>query len=97
LYSKEDPVYLDNEQFRREYVLCESGKIYRGTYKNPKAFKWSYGQFSDIILPMACLFLDRFTEANRDTIDYSQRGSPVYVARALAYLVSESASNSRNE
>lgn len=83
----EDSVYVDNEQSRREYVHNESGKVYRGTHRNPKAHKWLYSQFDDIVLPMITLFLDRYTEGNRDTIDYAQRGSPVYVAKALASMV----------
>ncbi|CAL8135549.1 unnamed protein product [Orchesella dallaii] len=86
-YCSEDPVYLDNEQARREYVHNESGKIYRGTVRNPRSQKWLFSQFNDIVLPMATLFLDRYTEGNRDIIDYTQRGSPVYVSRALASMI----------
>lgn len=86
-YCSEDPVYIDNEQFRREYIHSETGKIYRGTARNPKSYKWVYGQFEANLLPITVLLLDRFTEGNRDVIDYSQRGSPVFVARALAQLM----------
>lgn len=86
-YNTDDPVYVDNEQFRREYIHSESGKIYRGTSKNQRSYKYVYGQFEANILPITVLLLDKFTEGNRNVVDYSQRGSPVFVARALAQLM----------
>lgn len=43
-WCKEDPVYLDNEERRREYVLNDIGKIYIGSHSKPKGRKWIYGQ-----------------------------------------------------
>lgn len=43
-WCKEDPVYLDNEDRRREYVLNDIGKIYIGSHSKPKGRKWIYGQ-----------------------------------------------------
>ncbi|CAG7834007.1 unnamed protein product [Allacma fusca] len=86
-YCTDDPVYVDNEQFRREYIHSETGKLYRGVAKNQRSYKWVYGQFDASILPLTVLLLDRFTEGNRNIIDYSQRGSPVFVVRALANLM----------
>ena len=45
-WCKEDPVYLDNEDRRREYVLNDIGKIYIGSHSKPKGRKWIYGQVS---------------------------------------------------
>lgn len=42
----EDSVYLDNEDWRREYVLNDVGKIYIGSHSKPKGRKWIYGQVS---------------------------------------------------
>lgn len=45
----EDSVYLDNEDWRREYVLNDVGKIYIGSHSKPKGRKWIYGQVSNMI------------------------------------------------
>lgn len=49
-WCKEDPVYLDNEDRRREYVLNDIGKIYIGSHSKPKGRKWIYGQVNSLIL-----------------------------------------------
>lgn len=40
----EDPVYIENEEQRQEYVLNDLGKIYIGSYSSPRGRKWVYGQ-----------------------------------------------------
>lgn len=57
-WCKEDPVYLDNEDRRREYVLNDIGKIYIGSHSKPKGRKWIYGQVRFISFPFLC-FLSR--------------------------------------
>lgn len=49
-WCKEDPVYLDNEDRRREYVLNDVGKIYIGSHAKPKGRKWIYGQVKTLSL-----------------------------------------------
>jgi len=43
-FYAEDPVYMENEDRRREYVLNDVGKIYIGSHSKPKGRKWIYGQ-----------------------------------------------------
>ena len=43
----DDPVYLDSEDLRREYLMNETGKVFVGTHNRPKGRRWVYGQFSD--------------------------------------------------
>lgn len=80
-WCREDPVYMDNESFRREYVLNEQGKIWCGTWRQPKGRKWIYGQFDDCVLP-ACMYL-----LERSGLEHSERGNPIRVCRAISSMV----------
>lgn len=40
----EDDVFLDSEEERQEYVLNDSGIIFRGVEKHIRAQGWNYGQ-----------------------------------------------------
>lgn len=40
----EDDVFLDSEEERQEYVLNDSGVIFRGVEKHIRAQGWNYGQ-----------------------------------------------------
>ena len=48
LHFVEDDVYIDDDELRKEYVLSDTGLIYRGSSKHgawsisPK--RWNYGQ-----------------------------------------------------
>lgn len=42
----EDDVFLDSEEERQEYVLNDSGIIFRGVEKHIRAQGWNYGQVS---------------------------------------------------
>ena len=81
-WCREDPVYMDNESSRKEYVLNEQGKIWCGTWRQPKGRKWIYGQFDDVVLP-ACMYL-----LERSGLEHSERGNPVRVCRAISSMVS---------
>lgn len=39
-----DAVYMDNEQSLEEYVLCQDGIIFHGSYKYPMPMAWNFGQ-----------------------------------------------------
>ena len=78
----DDPVYLDSEDLRREYVLNETGKVFVGTHHRPKGRRWVYGQFSDVVLPAAQLLLEM------SGLSPNERGNPVQVVRAISSIVS---------
>ncbi|UYV85179.1 F13A1 [Cordylochernes scorpioides] len=80
-WSKEDPCYLSKKEDREEYVLNEVGKIFVGTYQQPTGRRWIYGQFGVAVLPAVMFVLER------SKLDYTARGNPVRVARAVAALV----------
>ena len=53
-FPAEDPVYLENEDRRREYVLNDIGKIYIGSHSKPKGRKWIYGQVRILRMMLSC-------------------------------------------
>lgn len=81
-WCREDTVYMDNDSSRQEYVLNEQGKIWSGTWRQPKGRKWIFGQFDDVVLP-ACVYL-----LERSGLEHSERGNPVRVTRAISAMVS---------
>lgn len=73
---------MHNQQDCQEYVLNDTGKIWIGTFKEPKGKKWVFGQYDECVLP-ACMFL-----LEKSNLAHSDRGSPILVARAISAVVS---------
>ena len=82
LNQTDDPVYLESEDLRREYVMNDTGKIFVGTHRRPKGRRWVYGQFCDAVLPATHLLLEM------SGLSPTERGNPVQVARAISSIVS---------
>lgn len=75
-------MYLENEAERQEYVLSDTGKLWMGSYRQPKGRRWMFGQFDDAVLPTTMYLLER------STVTHADRGSPVQIARAISAIVS---------
>lgn len=75
-------VYLEDEALREEYVINDKGKVYVGAHRSPRGRPWDFGQFDDVVLPVACYILEisKFTDA--------ERGNPIQVVRAISAGVS---------
>ncbi|KAH6946248.1 hypothetical protein HPB50_012451 [Hyalomma asiaticum] len=80
-WCKDDLVYMENEDWRREYVLNDVGKIYIGSSKQPGGRQWIFGQFGDIVLP-ACWLLLR-----KSRLKYAGWADPVKVVRVISAMV----------
>jgi len=83
-WCKDDSVYLDVETERDEYVLNERGKVYVGQYRKARGRPWAFGQFDDVVLPVAAYILEL------GSLAHSERGNPVQVVRAVSAGVNDS-------
>ncbi|XP_045617264.1 hemocyte protein-glutamine gamma-glutamyltransferase [Procambarus clarkii] len=82
-WCKDDAVYLDDETKREEYVINDKGKVYVGAYKKSRGRPWAYGQFDDVVLPVAVYILELSRVAD------SERGNPVQVVRGVSAGVND--------
>ncbi|XP_056462499.1 protein-glutamine gamma-glutamyltransferase 2-like [Gadus chalcogrammus] len=83
-----DSVYMDNEEYLKEYVLSQDGIIYRGTLEQILPFPWNFGQFEYGILDVCLKILDTNPKYLRNPgKDCSGRRNPIYVSRVLSAMV----------
>ncbi|CAB0013405.1 unnamed protein product, partial [Nesidiocoris tenuis] len=80
--DRDDLVYLSNDDERNEYVLNDVGKVWMGSYKEPKGRRWVFGQFEDVVLPCTILLLEL------SDLPHEDRGNPILLARAISAVVS---------
>ncbi|XP_050079096.1 annulin-like [Anopheles maculipalpis] len=78
----EDPVYLDNEDQRKEYVLEDMTTIWRGHKRSFYLRKWKLGQYEANILDVTLSILGKMAR-----VSATYRGNPIKVCRALAGIV----------
>lgn len=86
-WCKEDPVYLQDNIAKQEYILNDVGKIYVGTHSKPMGRPWVFGQFADAVLPASVFLLEK------SGLDFSSRGNPVKVVRAISAMVNSNDDN----
>ncbi|XP_051701154.2 protein-glutamine gamma-glutamyltransferase 6 isoform X1 [Oryctolagus cuniculus] len=92
-WCPEDDVFLDSEEERQEYVLNDSGVIFRGVEKHIRAQGWNFGQFEEDILSICLAILDRSPSHQAyPATDVCRRCDPVYVTRVISAMV-----NSNND
>lgn len=82
LFFTDDGVHMNNEDELEEYVLNDNGKVWQGTFKEPKGYQWFFGQFEAVVLPSVMMLLDRAS------IPHQDRGQPVKMARCISAIVS---------
>ncbi|NXN95195.1 TGM4 glutamyltransferase, partial [Rhinopomastus cyanomelas] len=86
-WCKDDVVFLDNEDQRKEYVLNDTGCIYVGSANSIYERPWNFGQFEESILD-ACLYL-----LDKSELRLSNRRNPVTVSRVMSALVNSNDDN----
>ncbi|KAG8256669.1 hypothetical protein J6590_063512 [Homalodisca vitripennis] len=80
-WCKEDGVYIESDAERQEYVLNDTGKVWKGSYRQPKGRRWIFGQFDDVVLPATMYLLEQ------SDVPHANRGNPVQIARAISAVV----------
>lgn len=80
-WNKADAVYMCDEAELNEYVLNDTGKVWMGSFKEPKGRRWVFGQYDDIVLPSVMYLLEL------SQLPYSDRGNPVHLTRAISAII----------
>lgn len=64
------------------YKIALVGKVWMGSFKEPKGRRWVFGQYDDIVLPTVMYLLEL------SQLPHSDRGNPVHLTRAISAIVS---------
>lgn len=80
-WCADDTVYLETPEWRKEYVLNESGSVWVGNHFRNRGRPWNFGQFSEPCLEAALYLLDM------GELGDSGRNSPVSIVRIISALV----------
>uniref|UniRef100_A0A8C8RBM7 Transglutaminase-like domain-containing protein n=1 Tax=Pelusios castaneus TaxID=367368 RepID=A0A8C8RBM7_9SAUR len=89
-WCADDPVYMYNQAYRKEYVLNEQGILYEGAHKHITSRPWHFGQFEDSILDICLKVLDMGANYHLGSDpDSSWRSDPVQVSMVVNHMVSE--------
>jgi len=81
-WCPEDQVYLDNEEWLNEYVMADTGLIWRGSHNRMRPCYWNFAQFEKDILE-CCIYL--ISKVSKLTV--AGRADPVRVVRAISAVV----------
>ena len=76
-------MYLDNEEWLNEYVMADTGLIWRGSHNRMRPCYWNFAQFEKDILE-CCIYL--ISKVSKLTV--AGRADPVRVVRAISAVVS---------
>jgi len=79
----DDQVYLEGEKERAEYVLADSGLIWRGSHSRMRPCAWNFAQFEADVLD-CCLYL--LSHVSRLTV--AGRADAIRTVRAVSAAVS---------
>uniref|UniRef100_A0A8B9G0B8 Transglutaminase-like domain-containing protein n=1 Tax=Amazona collaria TaxID=241587 RepID=A0A8B9G0B8_9PSIT len=86
----DDPVYMDNQAHREEYVLNEHGILYEGVHKHITSRPWHFGQFEDGILDICLKILDIGASYHHGSDrDHCWRNDPVHVSMVVNHMIPE--------
>jgi len=88
-FDRDDPVFMDNDEQRYEYVISDCGKIFTGAYHHVTGRPWIFGQFDQCVLPATCILLEM------SGLSHAERANPLKVTRALTSMIRASRSSDR--
>jgi len=89
-WCEDDQVYMKDEDERNEYVLADKGIIYRGSTSRISPKYWNFAQFEDHVIECVLKVLDKDKRLKQKPNKWiERRGNPVWVSRAISYLINE--------
>nr|CAD7194805.1 unnamed protein product [Timema douglasi] len=77
-----DQVYMEGDNLLAEYVLADTGLIWRGSYNRLRPCVWKYAQFEKDILDCALYLLTKVGK-----VGLSGRSDPIKTTRAMSAAV----------
>ncbi|XP_065080401.1 annulin-like [Ochlerotatus camptorhynchus] len=83
-WCENDCVFLKDERLRVEYVLNDKTMIWQGATDSINSIDWALGHFAQNILECSFLLLSMV-----GPVSATDRGNPIFVARALSAVVHE--------
>lgn len=81
-WCPEDTVYMSDAEMRKEYILNDSGLIWRGSHNRLRPCIWNFAQFEENVLECCCYLLSKIGKLNAVA-----RADPVKVVRHLSAVV----------
>jgi len=81
--SIDDQVYLEGESLRSEYVLADTGIIWRGTANRMRPAVWKYAQFEKDVLECSIYLISKIGR-----VPVTSLGDAVKTSRAISAAVS---------
>ncbi|GBM39647.1 Annulin [Araneus ventricosus] len=78
-WCEADTVYMEDEEKREEYVLADTGLVWRGSHNCLRPCVWSYAQFEENILE-CCLYM----LTNVGHLRIVDRADPISVVRHIS-------------
>ncbi|XP_042224998.1 annulin-like isoform X2 [Homarus americanus] len=78
-WCEDDAVYLEGDAEKKEYVLNDSGLIWRGTTKCHRPCPWNFAQFEEHVMECVLYVLTSVCKMSP-----SNRSDPVKVTRAIS-------------
>ncbi|XP_034945845.1 annulin-like isoform X2 [Chelonus insularis] len=81
-WCPDDEVFLDDENKRQEYVMADTGLIWRGNHKSMRPTVWKYSQFEKDILDSALYLMIEVGKVRS-----AARNDPVVISRILSAVV----------
>jgi len=90
-WCEKDQTYMANEEERQEYVLNDTGYIWRGTKDHSTPCHWNFGQFEAQIIDVG---LELLTKDSRMTgKNISKLSDAVWISRILSAVANSSDEN----
>ncbi|KAJ4442291.1 hypothetical protein ANN_12159, partial [Periplaneta americana] len=91
-WCRQDQVFLEGDDLCQEYILADTGLIWRGSYNRLRPCVWKFAQFEKDILDCALYLVSHVGK-----LTLSGRSDPVKTARVLSAAVSTLSYNSGNK